>query len=418
MPTPIFDHIIELFVDGKPFKVYSMNTFIREADYYNTIFERAKVLLAVAPSTKNQVLSKAFDKITLVVTSRINNKIIDKKRYLAFVHDIVDKDMAAVSKEMVESYKQDLTSVAWVYLELLEESGWEFNLKQVGGQYPATNPLNLIKYFLAKYKLRDKLPQSEFIYSINVAEEEQTDYSVISLKDGINFTDIFDYLQNHYGVYSRGIGAFLNRQQWTIFKPYDKDKFDQGGKRLVIYNVPPDQMSHITNNFYVDRDVTYLAVAGETKIHNELDKTAYNEGTGVRFNDIRALEKRNSQEIKKDTYETNPALYMTQVNTNPLAKGVYAPVAANPFTDNPKQHASEMAKRRGIVVQVVWDYGMYQLLEPGMGVNFYYPSQDGIKNVKGTLLGAVDFNKAKANDFNSNTFIPQIALTLMLFPYG
>lgn len=418
MPTPIFEYTVELKVDGKPFKVFSMNTFIREADYYNTLFERVKVLIAVAPTTKNQVLSKAFDKVTVTIIARINNKPISRRDYIAFPHDVIDRDMEALTKNMVESYKQDLMSLAWVQLELIEESGWEFKLKQIGGQYPGTNPLNLIKFLLSKYKLRDKLGQNEFIFSYNIAEEEQTDYSVISIKDGLNFLDLFDFLQNHYGVYDRGIGAFLNRQQWTVFKPYDKDKFDKGGKRLVIYNVPHDQMSHIENNFYVIKDVTYLALSGETKVLNQIDSVAYNEGTGVRFNDIRALEKRNSQEIKKDVYETNPALYMTQVNTNPLNNGVYAPVASETFTDNPKKFASEMAKRRGVILQLVWDYGMYQLLEPGMGISLYYPSQDRVKNVKGVLLGAIEINKAKANDFNSNVFIPQVALTIMVFPYG
>lgn len=417
MPTPVFDYTIDLFVDGKPFKVLSVNTLVREGDYYNTMFEKAKVLIAVEASTKNNVISKAFDLVTATITSRVHGKVMSSKNYKAFVHDIVDKDMKAYTKEMDTSYRQDDLAIGWVQLELLDTAGWDLRTREVGFTLPSTDPLNACKYILAKNKLRDLYSMKDFVFSMNFDEEEQTTFNTIVVKDGTKFLDVFDYIQNHYGIYSRGMGIFYNRQQWSMFRPYNVDKFDEGGKRLVIYNVPQDQMGEIPSNFYIEKDITYLAVTGETLIDNKIDTTAYNGGTGVRFNDVRSLEHKQQLEVKAGIYEKNPAQYLTQVNTNPLANVVNAPFSDEVFTDNPKKYRSKARRDRGIVVTVLWENGLYQLLEPGMGVKTLYPSRDGIKTITGTLLGVVEVAKPIGGGFHETTFTSQLALTLMLFPY-
>jgi hypothetical protein len=261
------------------------------------------------------------------------------------------------------------------------------------------------------------LSSSDFVYSINYHDEDQRTYETITIPESTNFLDVFDYIQNHYGIYSKGFGVFLSRQNWQLFRPYNVGRFAEGGKRLVVYNVHSDDMQALDRNYYVEGDITYLAATGESLVISEMDTVSLNEGTGVRFADVRSLEyKMNGAANGKE--EIDPAKYLTEVNTNNRANGTFAPVLNQRFTDNPKAVSSDLMKRRGVSVTVKWENGLYHLLEPGMGVEFYYPQLDGVKKMRGCLVGVMEHSTILSNGFVEKAHGNVLALTFLLFPYG
>ena len=133
---------------------------------------------------------------------------------------------------------------------------------------------------------------------------------------------MFDFLQNNYGIYGRGLGIFLYKQSWELFEPYNPTRFDEGGERLVIYNVPADDIAFPDRNFYREGDVYYIAATGESKVKSTIDEAAINEGTGIRFADIRSLENRNLGSGN----QLDPRAYLTEVNTNPRDNVTNAPM--------------------------------------------------------------------------------------------
>ncbi|MCT7476052.1 hypothetical protein N5V81_13795 [Escherichia coli] len=70
---------------------------------------------------------------------------------------------------------------------------------------------------MARSILADTLPDGVAaegqLKGIEYDEEEQQAYRDIVMPDSEDFLSVFDYLQNHYGVYSKGIGVFQYLQR-------------------------------------------------------------------------------------------------------------------------------------------------------------------------------------------------------------
>ena len=411
--TPKFEYTGLLLIRGVQYPILLVKSVVRDANYDNDLFESTRVLIALPASTRNIALVKGFDEIEFALITRVNNRLISKKTYHVVLQDVSNNDMAAATKELVDAEQLDLKSIGWVVLELYDKVAWALRRRQIGYIPRDTTPIDAIRYILAQTTLTGDNDASDSVYAIDYHEEEQKHYKSILIPETLSYLDVFDYIHNYYGVYSRGFGIFLFNRSWEIYRPYDSDKFDEGGKRLIIYNVPSDDMQSLEKNFYIEGDVTYLAATGKSVIKDQLSEVGLNEGTGIRFGDIRALEGRMS-----DGSEVRPDKYLAQVNMNNRPDGVFAPITPESFTDNPKKMSSDLRKKRGVIVTVKWENGIYANLVPGMGVKFIYPVMDKIKQVNGTLLGAVEHSTIEGNGIMEKTHSNTIALTLMIFPYG
>lgn len=415
--TPQAQYSAAIYVRKQRYDVLAVKSFARESDYDSQMFESMRVLIAVPSSVRNIVMLKGYDDIEMSLVTRVNGRVISDKTYHGVTQNISNNEMEAISKDMVNRERQDLTDIGWVVVELYDRVAWSLRKRQIGGTWRDTTPLDVARYILTKTALRDSLSDKDFVYSINYHEEEQQAFSCITIPESTNYLDAFDYLQNRYGIYSRGFGIFLSKQNWSIFRPYDAEKFAEGGKRLVIYNVPQDDMQALDRNFYTEGDVTYIAATGESKVDSKLMETALNEGTGVRFADVRSLEFK-MQKAVGDGGEVRPEQYLSEVNPNTRNNGVFAPVLSERFVDSAKRLSSGLRRRQGMSVTVKWENGLYQLLEPGMGVEFYYPKGDGIAKVRGTLAGVLEHSSILSDGIMEKTHGNVIALSLLLFPYG
>lgn len=412
--SPQYQYEGVLSIRGAYQKVYTVKAFSKEGNYDSNMFEITKMMLLVPASVAVYAMRLGYEDMTLSLTKRVNGKVISTKTYVAKATNTEDVDMGAISREMANAERMDNETIAVVVVELLDKLAWQLRTRSVGGPFHETNALDVARYLLKKNQLDDTLSTSDFNYSINYVDKPPKNYECIIIEEGKRFLEVFDFLQNRYGIYSKGLGIFLYKQTWELFEPYNPTKFDEGGERLVIYNVPTDEMMAPDRNFYREGDVYYIAATGDSKVINSIDDVAVNEGTGIRFADIRSLENRGVG----DSNNIDPRKYLTEVNTNPRENMTNAPMLAERYTDNPLKASSELFRRRGAVVTVQWENGLYDALKPGMGIELIYPQSNSIKRVKGTLLASSEYSEVEGGGIMEKQHRNTISLTLLVFPHG
>ena len=412
--SPQYQYDTVLTIRGVHQHVFGTKAFSKEADYDGSMFEITKMMLLIPSSVAVYAMRMGYEDMTVSVTKRVNGKIISTKTYVAKATNTEDVDMAATTREMINSERMDNETIAVVVVELLDRLAWSLRKRAVGGPFHETTPLDLARYILGSNQLKDSLSSNDFAYSINYVDKQPKKYRTILIEEGKPFLDVFDFLQNNYGIYGRGLGIFLYKQSWELFEPYNPTRFDEGGERLVIYNVPADDIAFPDRNFYREGDVYYIAATGESKVKSTIDEAAINEGTGIRFADIRSLENRNLGSGN----QLDPRAYLTEVNTNPRDNVTNAPMLKERYTDNPLKASSELYRKRGVIVTLLWENGLYDALKPGMGLELVYPHVDGIKRVKGTLLASSEYSEVEGGGIMETQHRNTITLTIMVFPYG
>ena len=387
---------------------------VYESNYEDDMFESVKILVAIPPSTRNIVLVGRANDIEVRIVSKVNGRLHNDKTYKAIAQDVNDEEMVSRTRGMVNAAEMDSKGIAWVVFECYDKLTWSLRRRQLGGTFGPTTPIDLLRYILTKTMLADRLSKKDHGYSINYHGEEQKEWESITIEEPTNFLDVADYIQNHYGIYSRGLGIFLFDRRWMIFRPYDPDKFSEAGKRLIIYNVPADEATSLERNFYTKGDLCYIAATGESTLESSKTDMAVNEGTGVRFSDVRSLEYKMLSETV-DGNERDPELYLSEVNPNTSGLGSHAPIIKGGYSDNPRKLSSDLYRRKGRILTLKWENGITDCLEPGMGIQVIYPTSDGIGKVNGTLLAHTAYSEVIGNGFNEKVHGTVISLVVMVF---
>lgn len=384
---PAINYRATVFVDGLAATCLKVHSYTEVHNFVEDCFTTHYLTVALNTSEYRTLVSRGHGNIYVKLTRIIGGRAQPPVTLAGIVHTEGDPNVEAASQKLSMG---DAMSMSIITMELYTIPAWNLRVYQFGGTWDEIEPLNLVRYLLASNRLEDQLPERECVASVDYVQEPQKTYRCINIPDGTPLLGLFDYVQNHYGIYTYGLGAYLYRQTWHLFRPWDENTFNSSPDRLIIYNVPEEQMSLPDKNFVVDGEVISIMATGKVKHSDERDITALNQGTGFRVGSIRALELRtNSLEDGKPS-ETTPDAYVSQSNPNPHRSGIVnAPVLTERFKDDDRAIVSQFMKTRGSIVKVRWENSLPGVLKPGMGVKFHYPVNNKVVIRHGTLIGEV-----------------------------
>lgn len=376
-----------VFVDGLAATCLKVHSYTEVGNFVEDCFTTHYLTVALNTSEYRTLVSRGHGNIYVKLTRIVNGRATPPVTLAGIVHTEGDPNVEAASTKLGLG---DASSLSIITMELYTIPAWNLRVYQFGGTWSEIQPLDLIRSVLAKNRLDDILPEREAIASIDYAKEPQKTYRTINVPDGTPLLGLFDYVQNHYGIYTYGLGAYLYKQTWHLFRPWDEKTFQTAPDRLIIYNIPEEQMAVPDKNYVVDGETISILATGKVNHSDERDIAALNQGTGFRVGSVRALELRSNSLTDNDVSETTPDAYVSQSNPNPHRSGlVNAPVLTERFKDDTKAITSQFMKTRGSVVKLRWENSLPGVLKPGMGVKFHYPVNNKIVIRHGTLIGEV-----------------------------
>ena len=409
--NPDIHYEATIWVDGIAARCIKIHSITEVENYVEECFPTLFMTAAMNTSEYRAVISRGHGNIFCKLVTFVNGRAKDTSTYQGIAHVQGDPNVEASTQMMGMA---DNITISVVTFELYTRAAWALRVYQFGGTYEGMSPIDVVRYILSTNMLGDILPDNEKIVSIDYDKEAQKQYWGIIVPDGTPLLGLFDYIQNRYGIYSSGVGAYLNKQSWHLFQPWDILNFNKTTDRLMIFNVPQDQMALPDKTYSADGSTISIVATGNTQHIDDRDITALNQGTGYRVGAVRALELRtNSQD--DDNAESTPNDYVSASNPNPHRSGISnAPVISARFKDDDKVLQSQFKRNSGSVVKVRWENSVRGILKPGMGVKFHYPVNNKVVFRYGTLIGEVFHTEVDNGSLSSDKYNTVSELTIWL----
>lgn len=383
-PPVSYDAVV--WANGLAAKVIKVHAFTEVNNYVEDCFQTFHMTCVMVASEARYLLSHSHGAINVKLIRYVNGRP-DLPINLTGIANIKSDDNITSGAQNTEII--DDVSVAVVTFELYSPAAWRLRPMAFGVTYKEMTPLDAVRDILASNRLDDQLSDKECVRTIDYAISPQKHYYVMTIPDGTPLLGVFDYIQNHYGIYPKGLGVFLYKQSWHLFQPWDKQNFGLDQEKLTIYNIPEGKMTLPDKSYYFEGKNINVVATGKTAHLDDTDVTAMNQGTGYRVGAIRALELR-TNDLSDGVAETVSNEFVTSSEPNPHSSGIVnAPIITDRYKDDDKSISSQFFRNGGTIVKVRWENSITGALRPGMPTKFVYAVGSKIVTRLGTLIGEV-----------------------------
>lgn len=286
----------------------------------------------------------------------------------------------------------------------------------VGGVYRDTNVQDLVKY-LMKFHL-DQIRSDNSTAATYVKMYEASNSAPISnivIPHGLPMTEIPDFIHERVaGIYSSGLGHFLQDNTWHIYPLYDITRFDRDPRGLTIINLPTNRYPKIERSFRTTANQVIVLCSGDGMVFDDSEKRQLNDGNGVRYSNASKMMTEfaevSGNKATAVRSETNSE-YITQDRAN---KRNNVRLSNNSITDNAFLEASKLARSLGTYASKVWENSDPRLIKPGMPVRWMYMDGEEWVELHGVLHGAHHYIQATEPSLTTRRHICTTALRVFL----
>ena len=407
---PPLTYKVALAANGAAMRVMKVHSMTRSCNAEVDTAVTTHLTVAVPTSEFMYLMSNGRGDLKVQISTYANGKHLETETLYGVSTTPIDPNFNLQSKNTGSA---DDTGITIVTLELYPEPIWLNRLRPIGTTFQEETPLTAVKFILASLT-QGYLPSTN-AHSIVYEEEEQKHYHSIQIPDNTPFLGVFDYIQNHYGVYSKGIAVCYHKQTWRCFKPYDVEKYKTPAKRLCIYALNPEHGNQLERSLHVDGNTYSIVTVGDPVLNDDRDIEALNGGTGYRVASVRSLDMRTGTLDPDTDNVTTPDEYISTSNPNPHKTGLgNVQTITERFKDDDKSILSEFNRKRGVYAKVQWQRSIYGILYPGMGVKYIYSTPSGLVERYGVLLGEVYHTSIDGGMLGSDTYVSESELLLWL----
>ena len=410
---PQLDVTATIILGGLSFEALSVTALTRRERYVDDMFEDSVITVATTPSQFTELIQYGHENIVLSVNRRpISGGNIVSNRYRAVLVENRDSKLEGNIADVDTVAAGDNSSFSLVTFQLIPFSAYDLRLREVGGTFRDETPFGAMRYFLSKMLLKDDYNRSEFVGKIETDTGlNSTRYRAIQVKEGLPLLALPDYLHERFGFSNEGVGCFLKRQTWYLFKPYTMSKYQEDVPKLTVINAPPSRYSQLERNYTQIGNTLTLAATGETRHVKHSDAQALNAGVGLRFASLDTLMPREGSTKPKNV----PKDYMTSVRNRDYGNE-FNRVATdkNRVTDNIGRTMSMLALQSGEIVETVWENGTIDFLVPGMATKFIYAKNGKVETMHGTLISAEELVSIPHGGMVDRRYQSNVKLTLFL----
>nr|DAK10458.1 MAG TPA: hypothetical protein [Bacteriophage sp.] len=218
--------------------------------------------------------------------------------------------------------------------------------------------------------------------------DNQKVYSTITLPPMQNIATVFDFMQERYGIYAKGLEYYFTQGTLYIYPGLETNPETETKKILHIYNVPKNNYEGSDGYYAYDaEDNIHLLCNQDTRIVNNAQKST--ENTGSNFvalrNDTAIDLTRTTKGNNGEFSDQNLLLVGTENNKTAISNSVNNRYIGG--TNNVLALTSELARNNVVLLESGWAMAMPYILTPGMKVIYHYDDINEYKTVNGILCG-------------------------------
>lgn len=287
---------------------------------------------------------------------------------------------------------------------------------KTGGSFFDITGIDLLIFLLTKHSISTDKNSELSVKGVTVlGKPNSTKKDQIMIPHLTKLVDVGDYIhENCGGLFSAGFKAYLQKDQWFVFPPYDLKAYDRSPKSLTVMNIPSNRLATTERTYRETPTQIILIATGEVKHFDFSEQEQLNQGNGVRFINANAVPdgfvrvEGNKMFVNK---ETNVQEFLAEDRSKDLNHVHESPLFA---TNNPLVEMGRLARRTGAFIQVVWENANPDILYPGMAVRFVYIQNHNVEELHGVLVGVQTHETATNINTKNRRFIANTALTLFV----
>lgn len=316
----------------------------------------------------------------------------------------------------------DLTGLIDIEFQLMDLSMEQLRSVYVGGIFRKSTAFDTMRAAIAKETAGITIENdSAAIESYKFYEADNTEEREhIVVPQATQLFDLPAYLQSKCGgIYSTGIGIYLQNKELYVYPPYNTKRFDEEDKTLTILKLPDAQYEQSERTFRIDGSRVIILAQSESDFKHVGNSEFRNEYSGIKFADARKF-----MDTLVETKDNKAMANRAKINHEYLYKDIKVKEESNNKVErsqdtihaNPFKEDSLLSMKDGSFLAFKWMNSDASLLYPAMPVKILYMSNDELIELRGTLLKVMHSTQLMNRGITSSSYIEQTALYVYVRP--
>lgn len=370
----------------------------------------------IMPFRTNIIVELIKTPVTPVSNGPDKDKVSETQKYRGTLKDYSSPNMKGATPNNVDWDAADLAGLLNVKMQLSDLAIEQIRLRSVGGVFKNCNPAKLLRLLLDKESKKISIPAEMAIKGVDLVEPSNAAvYNHIVIPDGISLVDLPVWMQvNGNGIYSSGMGYYLQKGMWYIYPEFDTTRFTKEPKTITILNIPPNKMPNVEKTYRITANQLIVISTGDLRHYDASEGPIMNEGNGVRFTNANNV-------VDGFGNFDNGKFTVSRTKNNSEFIGINrdsginrAMVSDRRITSNPFNEYSKIAARNCEYVQCVWENSNESLIYPGMPAKIVYENNGNVEERMGKISYAQHFVSSQGQTMIENRQLTSSVLTIII----
>lgn len=386
-------------------------------DYQNKMTSLENIRLLLPGGTYQSKLLPNKDNVMVYQYTTRRGKTTLKK-WRAVIQGYGDKHVEGNDLSEGNETALNTQRLEEINIQLMEPAVEKMRVVEIGGNYQATTPENLVNTLMGSKMLELGLNGADRFQGMEIYPfDNQTLYNQYVIQP-IKLYDLPGYLQHHerngVGLYYTGVGSFFRDNKWFIWPLLHTRRFSKVSDGITIVRVPPKLLPTLETTYELNDGQLTILVTGEGKYIDTSNNTHYNRGNGARVvtadsvaGDTGVIQDRGKAlKVRSES--------VREFKTVDRQTGVdYAPVEET-VTNNIYRIMQRNALADGAFLQANWQNSDPSLVKPGTPVRYIYSKGDTIAMRYGVVIRMETHEQIDNGSKVDSVFHIDTGLTLFL----
>lgn len=389
---------VQLLVNGQWLEPLRVDALSLERDYEESFADvrvlslllmRGQYTYDILPYRNNIQLDLTLVPLAEVGTAQSSTARAVTKRYRGFIMDLENEALSSQVSNRTSRSQLDLMPPVEIDLQLVEEYIFEIQTRTVGGIYRNETPYNVLRSVLTATLGYVQGKDEKRVLGLNKRGiENTTRRTQITIPHGTPVGRVANHLQmKEGGVFSTGLGCYLQDQYWYVFPLYDTEHGSKQSRSVTVYSVPTDRYQGSERTYRVTPNRLVIMAAGDAFNLSTVENVQLQSASGLRFLDAKKV-LTDFGVSKNNRLLVDKASNLFEVTNREMQPGVNnIQWSGQRATSNPAAQYAALARLQGRFVVVEWMHSDPDLLEPGQLIEYMVAVEDRIRMFKGVLLG-------------------------------
>lgn len=344
----------------------------------------------IYPYMDNIEVTMARTPLQEIGDSADESQAAQTERFIALLHHQGSPFLQGTGANQASEESLNLVDLQVIRVELINRALNQMRMVSVGMVLRNTTVEKALRSIMTKESQVIQVDQQRANKGVDmVPASNQVVRDHIVIPQGTPLPHVPQWIHERCGgVYSAGFGYYLQSDWWYIYPLFDPTRANQQSAALTIINVPKNKFPGVERTYRQDGDNIVIMATGDVKFKDSSNAQQLNHGNGVRFADAGKLfdqfvNVKNNEATASRGATNTEAITVQRPNGYNNVQQSRNKINANPFVEY-----SEMARRDGSVLALVWENSNPDLITPGMLVKVMYLDGEDIGTVYGVLLKA------------------------------